>query len=343
MRLIALACIAAAMVGCGQKQQAAASQDPSELEAVTDSRVEIYNGSTVLTIPNPLNRGIKVLVNGGSTLASALAPALITQDARDAADSIAFTRDFYATAFGRASYDGLGSRIRAVVEVQRYHLVPVLGLKQNAAWMSPFGHFVFGAGGDGLDGFPGALDVVAHEFTHAVISSSSNLEYVGQSGALNEHLADVFGEIIQHARDPESRPFLIGETVLRGEFAERAEALRDMLNPERGLSKQPASMTEVDGESAEFAEFAVGCVAASDNDNCGVHILSGIPNRAAALIIQEIGWERAANLFYTVMTERLTTTSNFADYRDAILAECAATLTASDCAAATEAFQVVGL
>lgn len=306
-------------------------------EAGTGGSVEIWNASMVATIPTPLYRGVKVLSNGEKSLQASLLPILVTKSVTAASNNLTTTRDFYLTKFQRDSYDGEGAKIKAAVDIQQYHLIPVLGLKENAAWMQPFDHFVFGAGGSKLGGFAEALDVVAHEYTHAVISYTSNLEYVGQSGALNEHLADVFGELVQHAKDPSSEPFLIGETTLRGDFADQARALRDMLNPAAGLSKQPGHMDEIPDQ------FGLDCEPASNNDNCGVHILSGIPNRAAALIIQDIGWTKSSALFYTVMTERLGQQSDFAEYRNAVVAECARTLTTSDCIEVESAFEAVGL
>ncbi len=322
---------------CGQAPAQQTSQ-PFEGESSNgQGQVIIYNASLVLTIPTPLNHGIKVLQDGQVTFQGQVAPLLVSQSAMAASDNLTIVRDFYRDVFQRNSYDDKGAPIRASVDVQRYHLIPILGMKNNAAWMQPFKMFVFGAGGDNLGGFAEALDVIGHEFTHAVVATTSNLEYVGQSGALNEHLADVFGEIIQHEHFPESAPFLIGESVLRGPLAVEARALRDMLHPDLGLSKQPGKMSDIP------AEFGSGCVAASGNDNCGVHTLSGIPNRAAALIIQKLGWETSRTLFYSVMTERLTSTSNFADYRNLMVDQCQATLTTTQCDAVSDSFATVGL
>ncbi len=340
---------AALLQACGQSpaqdRQQLASDDAMILDAQQEARsdtdglgsVIIYNAALVLTIPSPINRGIKVLQNGELTFQGRIAPMLVSPSALSAGDNLTKTREFFRAVFDRNSYDGLGAPIRAAVDVQRYHLVPILGLKENAAWMQPFKHFVFGAGGDGLAGFADALDVIAHEFTHAVVSSTSNLEYVGQSGALNEHLADVFGEIVQHYYNPGSEPYLIGETVLRGALAERARALRDMRHPDKGLSVQPGKMSEIP------EQFKFGCVAARDNDNCGVHTLSGIPNFVATQVIDALGWDVSAKLYYAVMTERLTATSDFAEYREAMVSECAATLDDASCDQVVDAFASAGL
>lgn len=299
--------------------------------------IVIYNAAAVVAIPSPLNRGVKVLVNGKATFEARLAPALVTGEANDAQTYFSFVRDYYANTFGRLSYDGQGSPIRAAVDAQRFHLLDILGVRNNAAWIQPFKMFVFGEGGSELGGFASAVDVIGHEFTHAVISSTSKLAPGGQSGALNEHLADVFGEMIQHRLAPESRPFLIGESVLRGKLAKKAAALRDMLHPEKSLDPQPTQMNEIDDE------YKPGCIETRANDLCGVHLLNGVPNRAAALIIQAIGWDTAEKLFYTVMTERLTANSDFIDYRNQMVQECEATLPRATCDQVSAAFQTVGL
>ena len=53
--------------------------------------------------------------------------------------------------------------------------------------------------------FTKSLDVVGHELTHGVVSHECNLVYQGESGALNEHFADVFGSLIRQWEDQEER------------------------------------------------------------------------------------------------------------------------------------------
>ena len=63
--------------------------------------------------------------------------------------------------------------------------------------------------GDGVNLGPvgSALDVVAHEFTHAVTDYTANLVYENQSGALNEWMSDVFGYLIEG----QAEDWLMGE------------------------------------------------------------------------------------------------------------------------------------
>jgi Zn-dependent metalloprotease len=75
---------------------------------------------------------------------------------------------------------------------------------------------VFGDGdGEVFTGFTGSISVIAHELGHGVDRSGGGLEYQGQSGALNESVADVFGALTeQHAQgDRREASWLIGAGI----------------------------------------------------------------------------------------------------------------------------------
>ena len=116
-------------------------------------------------------------------------------------------------------------------------------------------------------GFASADDVVGHEMTHGVISQHADLMYWGQSGAINESLADIMGEIIDH-RHPSpgdsAHSWTIGEDLPIG-------AIRNLKNPRR--FGQPDSMTSRRYRGGE-------------DDNGGVHTNSGVGNRTFYLISQ---------------------------------------------------------
>ena len=69
----------------------------------------------------------------------------------------------------------------------------------------------------------GALDVVAHELTHAVTERTAGLEYQYQSGALNESISDTFGVFLDKG------DYLVGEDVYTPNKA--GDALRSLSNP----------------------------------------------------------------------------------------------------------------
>lgn len=68
-----------------------------------------------------------------------------------------------------------------------------------------------------------AFDIAGHEFTHAVTSSESNLEFFGESGAINEALSDIMGTAIEKYINNGEFNWTIGE--------QSGSVLRDMKNP----------------------------------------------------------------------------------------------------------------
>ncbi|MFZ4714621.1 MAG: M4 family metallopeptidase [Bacteriovoracaceae bacterium] len=275
--------------------------------------VKIYDAKFVPGIVSLFVEG-KMVMNDGVKVKKR-----VTKDAVALNDNLVKVREFFRIKFNRNSFDDLGADIRASVNVNKFAFPDILGQRQNAAWMST--RFSFGAGKrSGLDDFAQALDVVGHEFTHAIVQSTSNLKYEGQSGALNEHMADVFGAIINQYYNHPANPYLIGATILKGDYKKKAEALRDMMNPEKGLSPQPSHMRDL--EKPEFSKFGEACVASGANDRCGVHSLSGIPNRVFALTMSKLSINDTADLYYNVMTKRLKPYSKFADYAEALRSEC---------------------
>jgi|GEM_PF-1414278 len=153
---------------------------------------------------------------------------------------------------------------------------------QNAFWNGE--QTVYG------DDFP-VKDVVAHEWTHAVTQYTANLEYRYQCGSLNESFSDIFGAMVD--RDD----WEMGEDLPSG-------AVRDLCDPTR--FEQPD----------HTKDFVCTCT-----DNCGVHINSGITNKAYCNIATntDVGKEKAERIFYRVLTVHLHPTSSLEDARAAAL------------------------
>jgi Zn-dependent metalloprotease len=116
-------------------------------------------------------------------------------------------------------------------------------------------------------GWAGADDVVGHEMTHGFVDQYSQLFYWGQSGAINESMADVIGEIIDHRRGADDDSgWLLGEDLPVG-------AIRSLANPP--AKGQPDSMSSSDYD--DDPTYA---------DSGGVHTNSGVGNKTAFLISQ---------------------------------------------------------
>ncbi|MFC4138572.1 MULTISPECIES: M4 family metallopeptidase [unclassified Microbacterium] len=221
-------------------------------------------------------------------------------------DGLGATFDMLLEAFERNSLDGAGAPLNATVHYgQKY---------DNAFWDGA--RMVFGDGdGEVFQGFTRSVSVIGHELGHGVIQTSSGLEYQGQPGALNESIADVFGALTeQHllGQTADQASWLIGSDLFTP--AVQGRALRDMLNPgtaydddELGKDPQPAHMRDF---------------VTTTEDNGGVHINSGIPNRAFALAATTLGghaWEEAGTVWYRALTGGLSTTATFAQFADATL------------------------
>ncbi len=126
----------------------------------------------------------------------------------------------------------------------------------------------FTAGGQTIDFFSAALDVVAHELTHGVTDYTSNLIYQNESGALNEAFSDMMGTAVEfYFQQPGSgnlrADYLLGEDVFR------PGGIRSM--------SDPAAYGDPDHYSRRYTGPA---------DNGGVHINSGIANNAFYLAIE---------------------------------------------------------
>ena len=86
----------------------------------------------------------------------------------EAADGVAASLQMYAEVYGRDSYDGAGATVVATVHYQRNY--------DNAFWNGA--QLVFGDGdGEIFDRFTKPVDVLGHEFTHAVTEHTAGLVY----------------------------------------------------------------------------------------------------------------------------------------------------------------------
>lgn len=209
-------------------------------------------------------------------------------------DNAGIVYNYFQSTFGRDSYDGAG---HTIVSTAHFGDQFVNAFWCNDACAASFGSMPDGeqmayGDGDGVQSGPlsQALDIVAHELTHAVTDGTAGLQYFGQSGALNESYSDVMAIMV------DTGDFQLGEDVWTP--GTPGDALRDMQDPT--LYNQPGHMTT----------FFYGLV-----DSAGVHINSGIPNKAAYLAIAApgygIGRPNTEQIYYRALVNYLTPTSNF--------------------------------
>ena len=212
------------------------------------------------------------------------------------------TYDFYLELFGRNSLDDAGMALISSVHVGEADGSDRFQPMNNAFWDGA--QMAYGDGdGEVFRCFTRSLDVVAHELTHGVQSFTSNLLYRGQSGALNEHFSDVFGILVRQWRLQETADaasWLIGTEILVS--APTRRGIRDMGHPGTAYVDDPYP--------AHMDDIYTGPA-----DSGGVHINSGIPNRAFAALAKALGghaWGTAGTIWYEAMLQ-LSRTSQFKD------------------------------
>lgn len=196
--------------------------------------------------------------------------------------------DYFKNTHNRDSYDGKGAPIYSVVHYGNNY--------NNAQWN---GEAMLYGDGDGVTftSLSGANDIIAHELTHAVTEHTAGLIYEHQPGAVNESMSDVFGYFV----DPD---FLMGEDVYTP--GRPGDALRSFQQPE--LYDQPSHMD--DYQYLPNTE---------NGDWGGVHINSGIPNKAFYNTVTKIGKSKSEQIYYRALSYYLTSTSDFKDTKEALI------------------------
>jgi vibriolysin len=268
------------------------------------------------------NRSVYNL-NKGTSLPGSLArsegsSASSDTDVNAAYDNTGTTYDVYKELFNRDSYDNSGATLKSSVHYSTNYV--------NAYWNGS--QMVYGDG-DNVNSIPlaRALDVTAHELTHAVTERTSGLNYSNESGALNEGWSDIFAAVVEWDKDGKvvsDDTWKVGEDIWTP--GTQGDALRYMNDPAK------------DGSSSDYYPTRYQ----GSQDNGGVHWNSGIANLAfklavtggthprgkTSITVPALGMAKAAQIFYLAGTQYMTSTTNFAGARTA----CATAATKVDAA-----------
>jgi len=232
--------------------------------------------------------------------------------------------DYFRSKFNRNSIDGVGGNVISLVNVSE----PDGTSMENAFWNGQA--MFYGNGGGVFKPLARGLDVGGHEMTHGVIEKTANLVYQNESGALNESFADVFGQMI----DGDVNDWKIGEDVMQSGGG-LPTALRDLSNPHNG---QPSNsgFWQPEHTSEQYT---------GNQNNGGVHINSGIPNRAFFLFASNaaVGTARAEQVYYKALRDYLVKSSKFVDCRLAVIQAATDLYGTAVAAVAANAFATVGI
>lgn len=198
------------------------------------------------------------------------------------------TYDFFRDIYGHKSFDKQSATVKFYSNYGQNY--------ENAFWDGQ--RMVFGNGSTFRD-LGSVIDVVAHEFTHAITQYSSNMIYENQSGALNESVSDVFGSLVtqyvNNKQPVDKANWLIGPGIWSSDRFDINEyrALRSM--------SEPGTAYPGDYQPSHMRDLYTGT-----DDNGGVHINSGIPNKAFYLTATAIGgyaWEKAGLIWYKTLED----------------------------------------
>ncbi|MFF1797715.1 M4 family metallopeptidase, partial [Kitasatospora sp. NPDC058263] len=220
-----------------------------------------------------------------------------TVGATDAHVNAGIVYDFYRDRLGRDGLDGKAGPIISVVNATAWG-EPLA----NASWDGS--KMVYGGGNDKFRPFSVALDVVGHEMTHGVVENTAGLLMAGQTGAMDEALADYFGNAIEvTARgipmtDPKAG--LLGENLCRTGTPEACAGSRRLDNHRTTVDDYLGVPTDV--------------------DSGGVHLNSTIFSGALWDIRRTLDPLTADRVIYRALAAYLTPLDDFVDGRNAVLA-----------------------
>jgi Zn-dependent metalloprotease len=246
----------------------------------------VYDGDRETVLPGLLVRA-EGLRKGGDA------------DVDRAYDMAGHTLEFYAQVFGR---DSINDRGMAVVSTVHY------GLRfQNAFWNGA--QMVYGDGdGEAFLSFTSCLEIAAHELAHAVTQIDAGLAYDGESGALGESIADVFGSLVkQHAlrQTFADADWIIGAGIFGPEIS--GAGLRSLAAP--GSAYDDPLLGGRDPQPAHMRDY----VRDRPSEDL-VHINSGIPNHAFYLFAKALGgnaWSVAGRVWYDALRSGLDRNCGF--------------------------------
>ena len=224
----------------------------------------------------------------------------------EAYDGSGATYDLYKNVYSRNSIDNNGMRMDSTVHYRKGY--------DNAFWNGE--QMVYGDGDEDqppedrlFNRFTIAIDIIGHELTHGVTQFEAKLVYSFQPGALNESMSDVFGSLVKQrhlSQTAAEADWIIGAGLLTENV--NGVGIRSMKEPGTAYNDPVLGKDPQPGHMKDYVNTI--------SDNGGVHINSGIPNRAFYVTAMELGgyaWEKAGQIWYVTLRDKLGANSQFQD------------------------------
>ena len=218
--------------------------------------------------------------------------------------------DFFKEIYNRNSIDNEGMRLMSTVHYGKKF--------DNAFWNGR--RMVFGDG-DGVtfQRFTKCLEIIGHEMAHGVVNTSVLLNNEGQSGALSESIADVFGLMVKQKKLEQrasEASWILGEGLFTNKV--NGVGVRHIKNPGKAyndalLGKDPCPSSMDDYVNTK-------------SDNGGIHINCTIPSHAFYLASIELGgftWNKMGRVWYNTVKNRVKDEDiNFKQFAELTLLTC---------------------
>ena len=238
--------------------------------------------------------------------------------ALDAHWGLSMTYDYWYYTFGRRGADNANKRL--VNFVNPSHNLPSLSkakFPNNSCFVNGTGYFFYGMGDHEKYGPLVCLDVIAHEYTHAVISNNPGRELAtsGEGGALNESFADIFACAVERFAYGETDWEMTTEAMLDG------SCLRSLKNPKQKERNVRPCPTTYKGELWDFSSTP------NPHTNAGVQnywfylLVNGgkgtIDDKGIQVYeVDGIGFDAAMRIVYNTLIYYVTPKTTYANIRE---------------------------
>lgn len=221
--------------------------------------------------------------------------------------------DYFYNTFNRSGLSESINYVNVVVDYPNF---------SNAVWN---GHAIILGEGDGVStgSYTASLDILAHEYIHVLLDQEIGFEYQSESGALEESLADVFAVFIDR------EDYLIGEDIYLGNN-DKQMALRSIKDPKAFL--QP-------DHYEDFVDLPLD----AENDYGGVHLNSGIPNKAFYNTLSELGYQKTEELYYDAIVNSFTSDTNFQQAKEYLVKTAEKLFNPEEAKRVSQAWEKVGI
>jgi len=182
--------------------------------------------------------------------------------------------------------------------------------------------------GDGSSFYSlGSIDVIGHEMSHGVTASTSNLTYSGESGGLNESNSDIGGEMIEaYARNGGTGnviPATGNDWMMGKEISKSGQPLRWMYKPSKDGSSPDAWSSSLGNLDVHYTSgpnnrmfyfLSQGSNASSTSDYYSKYLVK------SPAAMTGIGNDKAFRIWFKANTTKFTSSTNYADARNKVLA-----------------------